>query len=255
VIPWHFGTIIDDIAIDRDSDDTLYWDLEGEANRFAAELLMPSEWVRSIRQEHDSPCDILEHIRIGADVSFDAALIRLNSVLPPGYLYGVLNEDGVVISAGRSVGTLAGRPERGTLLNFDTAFPASAKRWSMPLRGGICGWWYFPREMTLPAADETLSWRELLNEILTDLELDEEISKKIKQSVNAIVSYANSMMSNDLRVNKLAKTAEAIFSASMQRFDSYSKNDPIISEVAAHKLFPIYLALRAKQLALGRRTR
>jgi hypothetical protein len=249
VIPWHVGTIIDDIEIEHGSDSPFYWELEGEANRFAAELLMPSTWVEGILGQHDNPCEMLEDIRIGADVSFDAALIRLNNALPSGYIYSLVKDDGLVMSAGRSEGTLASRPERGTLLDFNTAFPASTARWAMALRGGICAWWYFPRETTLPDVDETRGWREVLDEILCDLDLDGDVIRTVRQTVNAIVAYANSTVSNKLRLEKRPKTAEAIYSASMQRFDSRGRDEPILYEVAAHRLFATYLTLRAKHLA------
>lgn len=41
IIPWHLGTIIDDLNINKTN--SKYWNLETEANRFASELLMPFE--------------------------------------------------------------------------------------------------------------------------------------------------------------------------------------------------------------------
>jgi hypothetical protein len=47
-------------------------------------------------------------------VSSDAALIKLTDTLSPGYIYALVNDDGIVVSSGRSSGTLANRLGPGT---------------------------------------------------------------------------------------------------------------------------------------------
>ena len=173
LIPWHIGTIVDEIDVVEPRSDFHYWQLEGEANRFAAELLMPSGWLSKIMERYDDPCEMLSVIRHCADVSFDAALIRLLSALMPGYLYALVNEEGIVVSSDRSQGTLVTRLERGSFVDLETRFLASDARWSMAFRGGSLIWWRFPREHELPEICDDREWREILNKILQDLNIEE----------------------------------------------------------------------------------
>ena len=74
---------------------------------------MPSAWLNKIMERHENPCEILSIMKQGADVSFEAALIRLLSALMPGYLYALVNEEGFVVSSDRSQGTLVRRFRAG----------------------------------------------------------------------------------------------------------------------------------------------
>ena len=49
LIPWHTGGIIDDLDEPRSRGRGQYRQMEAEANRFAAELLMPTAWVKGLR--------------------------------------------------------------------------------------------------------------------------------------------------------------------------------------------------------------
>jgi Zn-dependent peptidase ImmA (M78 family) len=85
LIPWHIGAIVDVIDVPDDRGDSAYWELEGEANRFAAELLMPKQWVTGLIQSHKNPCKMLDAIAGSAEVSSDAALIKTNGYFEPRF--------------------------------------------------------------------------------------------------------------------------------------------------------------------------
>ena len=61
LIPWHIGSIIDEIDVTGFSDDN-YYAIEVEANRFASELLMPSDWVKAQIISCENPLDALFQI-------------------------------------------------------------------------------------------------------------------------------------------------------------------------------------------------
>jgi len=243
LIPWHIGTIVDEIDIEG-TGDFLYWQLEGEANRFAAELLMPSAWLNKIMERHENPCEILSMMRQAADVSFEAALRRLLSALVPGYLYAIVHEDGLVVSSDRSHGTLMSRLERGSFVDSGAQFGPSDARWSMPFRGGVLIWWRFPHEHQLPNIIEARERREILNAILNDLDIEGPNSATMRQTINGIVANANSTISNDLRLRNLPKTPEAIYSAAMQRFESRMRDNAMLRGVVNHPEFSAYLIQR-----------
>lgn len=57
LIPWHIGTIFSFSSADGHTDgaDQAYWEMEAKANRFAAELLMPQQWLKALHEEKKNP--------------------------------------------------------------------------------------------------------------------------------------------------------------------------------------------------------
>jgi len=81
IIPWHTGTFIDDINEDSPIPNTLYWQLEKEANRFASELLVPFEWIYSLYKNNSNPEFLHSQICEQCGVSEAAASIRLHTAI------------------------------------------------------------------------------------------------------------------------------------------------------------------------------
>jgi len=164
--------------------------------------------------------------------------------LLPGYLYALVNEEGLVVSSDRSQGTLVSRLERGSFVDPEASFPASDAQWSKGFRGGLLIWWRFPREQKLPELTDAREWREILDKILEDLDIEGSNSDTIKQTINGIVAYANSMIPNDLRQRHLPKTPEAIYSAAMQRFESRMRDNAMLQGAVNHPELSAYLRQR-----------
>lgn len=112
IIPWHTGTIIDDLDTDDSNTTTEYFRMEGEANRFAAELLMPKHWVLELCQKASHLQAVMRTVTIVGDVSAQAAAIRVLQIGPPGYLMSAVENDAVSWS-GQTKGTYARYPARG----------------------------------------------------------------------------------------------------------------------------------------------
>jgi Zn-dependent peptidase ImmA (M78 family) len=248
LIPWHIGAIVDVIDLADGAGDSAYWELEAEANRFAAELLMPEEWVTGLIQGHENPCEMLDAIVESAEVSSDAALIKLTNTLSPGYIYASLDDDGIVVSSGRSNGTLANRLERGSHVSTGILFSASDQQWAAHHRNGMYLWWHFPNEIKLPSLPDAREWREILDNIVNELDNDPSDARRIKQTINAIVAYANSMITQKANLGSTSRTPEAVYAARMQRFNSRSQEDPMLYECVAHRDFPSYLSQRVRDL-------
>ncbi len=112
IIPWHIGTIADE-TYPASLKDFRYAELEQEANRFAAELLMPQEWVLSEYQNQAGRLAKLHaQIITQAGVSHLAAAIRMVQILPPNIIF-VLGKNGVVVDAGKTEGTRVVLPDLG----------------------------------------------------------------------------------------------------------------------------------------------
>jgi Zn-dependent peptidase ImmA (M78 family) len=244
LIPWHYGTIIDNVGAPTSGRDSLYWELEGEANRFAAELLMPHGWLARVITTRQNPCEIVDLVARQANVSMDAAIIRTINALDPGYVYALVDGDGLVIASGRSAGTLASVPGKGTYLDGDTTFPTCASRWEAHWRDGAWLWWYFAKEAKLPALSETRDWRQTLDNILNDISLPPIDTVNTKQTINGIIAYVNGVISRGSH----RPTPEILYAATIQRFYSRSLTDPILHECVTHRDFSLFLAKRVRAL-------
>jgi Zn-dependent peptidase ImmA (M78 family) len=249
LIPWHIGTIADDIDLADDGQDRSYWNLESEANRFAAELLMPDGWVKGQISARSNPGEMVEAVAESADVSSDAALIRVNGLLSPGYIYALIDSDGVVISSGRSNGTLPNRPVWGRRLDEATAFPSSDALWRVRFRDVSCIWWHFPSAMNLRTSQDPREWRQIMDDIFDVLDMDPSTAKKLEQTISGVFGYANSLAGKTTTGRTSTEVQEAVYAASMQRFDSRASEDPSLKAVVTHPDFSSHLTKRVLDLS------
>jgi Zn-dependent peptidase ImmA (M78 family) len=98
IIPWHIGNIVSHTDVRRDDeeanfefqvsrdDNFEYRQIEGEANRFTAELLIPTEWLVKLLEEVDTFNfeEALQEVIKQSRTSRDTALIKVFNALPPG---------------------------------------------------------------------------------------------------------------------------------------------------------------------------
>lgn len=80
IIPWHTGTILSDES-DLIQGELEYRQMESEANRFAAELLMPSDWVIDTYENAITIEAFFKKIINDSCVSREAALIKIFNVI------------------------------------------------------------------------------------------------------------------------------------------------------------------------------
>lgn len=92
-IPSHTGMISCTTDIPDDINITEYYQMEQEANAFAAELLMPTSWLCSlIAQHNDKISTLLEDICQQAIVSLPAAVYNIIPLLPANYMFIIYNK-------------------------------------------------------------------------------------------------------------------------------------------------------------------
>lgn len=93
IIPWHYGMISCHTDRRDEYDETLYREMETEANNFAAELIMPSAWIDQIISEEltNGLDSVLKSITQKAQVSFSAAFFTVFKRLPKGFISYVEN--------------------------------------------------------------------------------------------------------------------------------------------------------------------
>lgn len=143
IIPWHDGMI--SCQIDREDfiNDSLYSDMEYEANNFAAELLMPTPWLREMAQENISEGlhELLIKVCENADVSFSAAFFSLFKVLPAGYIAYVKNNYRNHGKRFESEGTRVFLPKKGNVIDFEWLNNVSADYNTYNMDTFSIQWW------------------------------------------------------------------------------------------------------------------
>jgi hypothetical protein len=198
IIPWHSGSIVDDLDGEDPGERSAYREMEAEANRFASELLMPRAWANDIcaKADHlrDAMCTIVEV----ADVSARAASVRTAQCGPPGYLIaGVQN--GKIIFTYCTHGTKGGAPINGVSIeNVD--MPAYENSEILQYGSVSYHWWKAKMEIEVPECPDR-PWRDILDQITHSV--DPEIAFTVRQRLNAIIGNALGKFARGSNVSKM----------------------------------------------------
>lgn len=236
-IPWHVGTIPDIVGFSSEDLQELpvmqsassltelgrYSQLEAEADRFASELLMPEQWVKTQIAQQSNLARLHQTISEGAGVSPLAAAIRLRDMLPPGIVYFCVESDVDVSFAGRTAGTLQRQPSRGRL-EFPVSYAYALTTSTWETEYSTYYWFSFPTEITLAESDPR-PWKEILHTIVIAVQPDN--AESVKHVVNAVIANAHSLV---LRNGLLPYTEDAIIAACIHQLGARAD----LKEIAVH---------------------
>jgi hypothetical protein len=237
IIPWHFGTIIDD---DTELIHLQDHPFEAEANRFASELLMPSAWLQEIVNHFDDPETMIDGVVEGANVSFQAAIIRTIAFLPPGLVYAQMSDVGKVISSGRSPNTPVYPPEWGKRVDPASLYPFSEDHFSFRQGGSTYFWWRFPDRVKIDDIGDPRDWREILNTIVQNIGVPQSGRSRFKQSINGIIANRHA-----LEIRNEKPSAEALMAACLTRL----RSNPELELFVAHGDLETFLSKRVTELS------
>lgn len=245
IIPWHIGNIVSHTDVTRGDeanfdcqlsrgDSFEYRQIEGEANRFAAELLIPTEWLVKTLKEVDifDFEGALQEVIRQSRTSRDTALIKIFNALPPGYTCAEIDDNEIVINSFMSLNTQVCKLSLGadcgselyTIYKEKVFFNLGDRRYIL---------WSFENSIELPDELGNNSWREVLNVILEDTGLQSK-----RQNINAILP--------SLFQSIRAKSDPEIFSCIVHR---YSEREDLKGFIQ-HSLFEQYIVKRLKELRL-----
>ena len=240
LIPWHRGSLYDDFSI-MDAD--IQFDrheMEGEANRFASELLMPSPWAQHIVQTTADFGMAISLVQKKAEVSTIASVIRLIGLAEPNHIFALCDEAGTVLNAGRSPGTLASAPGRHDKLNATHLNELAERRGGLDIGATRVYWWKLPQEMALVRLASLGDWQLMLNEMLHNLADPAADRHSVRQSINGVIGATNSRMRGS--------SPEALLAALTQRFHSRATEDRLYAELVHHPCFRDFLVSRVEAL-------
>lgn len=228
IIPWHTGTIVS--HCDGVVGEFEYRAMETEANKFAAELLMPTDWLLSEFSKFVDFGEYVINVTEKSQVSRDAALIKIHGTVSAPIVTVQIDD------LGRSVGspflTITAPKSAdiyGKNLFFTDVFSTFSKSSIFALGDRHYKYWIFSHE-NLEDKDER-DWREILSCILAETGCHD-----LQQSINAVLPA-------HFQKHK-QKTVEEISSIVMRAYDGRERFLPVIT----HPLFEQYIIKRIKEL-------
>lgn len=187
IIPWHLGTIADEVSNIRFKEH-VYRVHETEANSFAAEILMPFFWIEELLKSTDDLAKIHSQIIQQANVSPQAAAIRLLNFLPKNCLY-IAAEENVILHSGCSVGSQVLQPKEGA--DFSAYQYEAVDSYSESCYSSTRYYWYkFKNELSIIATTDIRTWQDVLSAILSEVHIPMQ-GKDIKQSINGVIAHAH----------------------------------------------------------------
>lgn len=236
LLPWHVG----DFVCDTHEGDWSARADEPEANRFAAELLIPGAWLRDlVAARSDDQVGPLTNTVLAAGVSTWVACFRLAEALPAGHVYAVTNPAGEVLVSGQSDLTSSEVPERGEKLHRERLdrFASQVEKVQMGTR--TITWWSFRTSegtVSAPAGDA----REVLRELAERHATPSLSVRSIQQSFGGIIGVAN-----DRAKREGVTDAAGLYARFKSRF---VKDRKLPSEMLEDPDFDIWLRMRASEL-------
>jgi IrrE N-terminal-like domain len=193
LLPWHLGS---NFACDPSQDRPELWQdssYEPEANRFAAELLVPSAWLdRLIETRGDDTVAGLAQAVLDAGVSTWVASFRLAGRLPAGHVFAVIDSSNQVIISGQTQGTGIGAPPSGQPLERDRLDAFASAVEEIPTASRRMLWWTFrggAEQFVSPKGDAA----EVLKSLAGRHGTDDASRRRLIQRCGGIVGYAYGM--------------------------------------------------------------
>lgn len=226
VIPWHTGTIVS--HLDPGEEDFDYKFMESEANRFAAELLMPTDWLC---QEFETSTTIEEYFRSTLNksgASRDAAFFKIFRSLTTPVVCIQIDRLSRILGSARSNSAPHISNECTTAAADMFSVEHEFERFEIDGRHYL-SWKFIGKNIN---DTDTRTWREILSEMLDTTDMNNKL-----QSINAILAAS-------FNKNKLLSEPE-ICGSIIRAF----ANREELSAIFTHPLFEQYIVKRVKELS------
>lgn len=239
IIPWHCGIDIEDIDTVHSEwiMDLKYREMEEEANRFAAEILMPQSCIEKLLLSDTTLASLHFQVCSLTGVSEQAAAIRLSQILPKNILY-CAEADGIILYSGVSNSTMAKIPSKGTF-KVKEMFP-DADYSCNSVKGARIHWWRLDEKKVNSSENDTRTWREILDTMTSHF--NEKDRHKIKASINAKIAYVNGEIKR-----KTEPDVDSLYTECYYRL----LHDDKLLFLVSHPDFKIFLSKKAIQLNVG----
>lgn len=236
LIPWHMGSIIDDLDSTAADVQDSYWRQEQEANNFAAELLMPSQWVIDLLSSEKNYAACHRKVCEGCKVSPLAAANKLTPYLPSNLIY-VCESSSKVEFSGRTEGTLARAPNWGAAFN-QAAYEYAEDYFYEKVGNKTLHWWVLPSKISASTTDQR-DWRTILNSMVESIGIEVDKQVSFKSSLNGVIANANSAVKRTSTYDH-----DTLVAACIQRI--HGRDD--LRAIVNHEDFNAFLTKKAMDL-------
>ena len=233
VIPWHIGTIVSHTNENHAYANRLYHDCEIEANRFAAELLMPSEWVESIISKKQ-PSSAFEIVRETAGTSHLSTFYKICSMLPIEYI-GILTDLQEKVISSKSNNPRLKEPKSANPIREQAVFKSASEVESSSFSQNKIFWLKYNLDKVMPTNEDIRDWRKIIYPIIKELKFD----NKIISRISGCLAY----------LNKPNVMHEEFFQRAQQRISS----DNTFFEISQHPEFNLFLVKKIDALIKNRK--
>jgi Zn-dependent peptidase ImmA (M78 family) len=215
IIPWHVGDLIIDLIQVEDGylkDPWAHQEIERQANQFAAELLMPSEWVKSLFISGADLAQIHKVITDQCIVSPLAAALRIIDLHESAVAFCETDILRMVNHFGQSNKSKLVPVSHGKRISIEQ-FDRIKNQYSACTfhHSSFYHWWIFEDEDVNQHLDER-SWREILDQIIDDCKIED--SKTLKFRLNGVIAHENSVSQ---RLPSGEHNPENLFTATLRR--------------------------------------
>lgn len=242
LLGWHpYGTPCDVSTRPTELPVTVHDLVEGEANAFARELLMPAAWIASF-DAFDRPAQLVAHVAERAGVAPMPAARAVALQLKPGVVWAVTDSWGRVQDAGRSPGTSICPPRLGEELDAASWARHATERQRADLEGMTISIWRFD-ERAAAGLPRDRTARGVAADIVADVGLDDGAADRLSARVDGIAGWANEQLG----------TASL---EGMQRvLGERARTVPELAELADHPEFGALMHAKATELVAKRLAR
>lgn len=230
-LPWHIGTIVSDNY--NGNDHSNYRTMEAEANRFAAELLMPTYWIKNQLQGNIPFFDKIRKVIVDAKVSPEAAFIKImNNCEEPRYLL-IMESDGSTCNKEFTTEYSKQMGFSGKFFKIDDVY--SAYDYEEINLVGIKTITFLIGNMddNIFNNNDSRSWREILQFILTEVDVQD----------HTTIQSANATLPASFQRHK---EKEVLAICKQVRLDYEGRTHLV--DIVNHELFPIYIRKRVDEL-------
>jgi Zn-dependent peptidase ImmA (M78 family) len=240
IIPWHAGVIVDELDAPHRLQRGRYREMEAEANRFAAELLMPTVWVRRTIERSPHPTALMNIIVQVADVSYPAALYRVQKLSPPGFVGAEVRND-IIAWSGATRGTRAKAPAVGSRIDqMDTLILEQPQ--ALQQGESTYLWWKVRDELVAPPVPAE-PWKVILEDILASV--PGEHREITRSRINAVIGGSFARTPRGTPVDTLYTTA-------LKACQNRNDRDRWLRAIFNHPDFLDYLDARCHAHAVAR---
>lgn len=189
IIPWHSGMVIADNVDENQlfSAEFKYRELEGEANRFASELLMPEFLIKEMIESTPNLSHLHNKVVETCQVSFIAAALKIISLLPPDCAFCAVNESGICEYSSVSPKSMVSAQTKGAHMDYNK-YPETDGYYHVSSGWLTYYWWKLKSKLKLVNGG-TETWKEIRDKIITDINPIEG-SLAFKRSLGGILGSA-----------------------------------------------------------------